>query len=109
MKRFPERIMFLFFFLWLSVQLLFAQAYDPAEIEEPAPATYIGLGSGVENFTGLLGVSIEANLQGNFSLYGGLGLGSWGYKFSGGFKYYPEYPYRWAYCASISHATGLKD
>ena len=70
---------------------------------------YVGIASGFESYAGILGVSLEGNVAHNFSLYAGVGLGGWGYKLSGGMKFYKSYPYKWAYCVSISHATGAKD
>lgn len=70
---------------------------------------YVGIASGIESFAGMLGASLEGNVAKRISLFAGAGLGGWGYKLSGGVKLYKQFPYKWAYCASLSHATGLKD
>lgn len=84
--------------------------YNPESVSElPERIVYLGVASGLENYTGLIGLSLETNVSRSFALYAGAGLGSWGYKISGGIKYYNEFPLRWAYCLSLSHATGLKN
>lgn len=52
--------------------------------------TYIGLGVGI-NYAGVIGVILEQNF-GKLSITGGAGLGSWGYKLSGGMRYYTTTP-----------------
>lgn len=103
-------IAFLLIFFAAEEKAFAQDYYNPdALIDPPAPKTFLGIASGLENFTGLLGPSIEANVWGGFGVYAGVGLGSWGYKMSGGLKYYTDYPYGWAWCLSVSHATGLRD
>src|SRR6185369_4566529 len=72
--------------------------YNPDALKaENFKKIYIGIASGVESFAGLLGVSLEGNVAKRVSIYGGVGLGSLGYKLSGGIKFYKKYPYKWVY------------
>lgn len=107
---FLRSITFFLFFVAVDGRAIAQDYYNPdALIKAPVSKTFLGVASGLENFTGLLGPSLEVNVSGGFSVYGGIGLGSWGYKMSGGLKYYSDYPYGWAWCLSVSHATGLRD
>lgn len=104
----------LVFLILLSscAQRAFAQDdyYNPDALNKtPEKLVYLGIASGLENFTGIFGPSIEFNASKKVALYGGVGLGSWGYKMSAGIKYYNKFPFKWAYCLSVSHATGLKN
>ncbi|MDP3461222.1 MAG: hypothetical protein Q8S18_00365 [Bacteroidales bacterium] len=48
---------------------------------------YIGIGTGLNSYTGLLGLRLEVPLTDRFFLFGGAGIGSWGYKIGGGLSY----------------------
>ena len=110
MKENFKKILPLVFFLVTSHTILGQVYFNPDALKAANESkTYFGLASGVESFAGMIGLSLEGNVARNFSLYAGAGLGGWGYKLSGGVKIYRSFPYRWAYCASLSHASGLKD
>lgn len=90
--------------------ILAQQYYNPDALNATSDNKfYIGLASGVESFTGIIGVSLEAKVAKSIALYAGAGIGGWGAKISGGAKLYREFPYKWAYCVSLSNASGLKD
>ncbi len=76
--------------------------FDPSKIT--TRKTYIGIGTGL-NSVGVIGVSAEQNL-GKISVIGTAGLGSWGYKFCGGARYYFSYPFGKAIGMSYALATG---
>ncbi|TLX72609.1 hypothetical protein E9993_17385 [Labilibacter sediminis] len=70
---------------------------------------FVGLGLTV-NEIGLLGLGVELPVQENLWFYGMGGIGTWGYKLTGGIKYYPyNGGYKSAYCIGYSYATGLSD
>ncbi|MBK7029336.1 MAG: hypothetical protein IPH45_09040 [Bacteroidales bacterium] len=62
----------------ISVQIK-AQSYD-INYQEPDPKFYIGLQSGLESFAGLIGITADYRIAGNFFIHAGAGLGSWGTK-----------------------------
>jgi hypothetical protein len=69
---------------------------------------YLGFGTGINNYLGLLGPSLEFKLAPKFTVFGGLGLGSWGNKVSAGIRYYGNYPGNWAFGLGVSHSGGLE-
>jgi hypothetical protein len=71
--------------------------------------TYLGFGTGINYPAGLLGASVEVQVAGGLSLYGALGLGSWGGKVGTGLRFYPDYPQKFAFSLSYSYATGIDD
>ena len=70
------------------------------------PKFSIGIGTGINNYTALLGISANLRLFNTVSLQGGLGLGSWGYKYSIGIKYNGHYNGGWYYGIGYSGCTG---
>ena len=111
MKNLVRNVLFPFVLLFFSNQTTLAQVYfNPDALTASRENNfYIGIASGVESFTGMIGLSLEAKVAKHFALYAGAGVGGWGYKVSGGVKLYKGFPYRWAYCGSFSYASGLKD
>lgn len=104
--------LFVVFFL-ISFSCAFAQVDQfnsrPVKEKPQTKRVYLGFASGIDNYTGLIGPSLEVNIINGLTVYGGAGLGSWGYKASGGVKYYLKYPFKWAFNLGFSHATGIKD
>ena len=68
---------------------------------------YLGLGSGVNHYSGIIGLTTEGNISGNFSAVGDLGIGDLGYKFSAGLRYYQHYPKGLFYGVGISYTPGI--
>ncbi|HEX8549330.1 MAG TPA: hypothetical protein VF691_20380 [Cytophagaceae bacterium] len=77
-----------------------------ADTSAPEHRVFLGLATGLNNGTGLFGVTCEVYLHKGLNAIGGLGLGSWGYKPMIGLRYYFDYPYRYAIGVSYSYATG---
>lgn len=75
--------------------------------EQNESQLYIGAASGINSAVGLIGPTVEYKFSKDFSAHGGVGLGSWGYKLSGGSKYYFSSDGGWALNLSFSLATGL--
>jgi hypothetical protein len=89
----------------------FCQYENPEyqEKQEKKPVIYVGLSTGINNFNGMVGGFLELHPANKITLAGGLGLGFWGYKATGGLRYYKNYPKGIYYCGSFSVHSGLKD
>lgn len=87
---------------------LFAQSPAPKASAGFSHSPNVAVGTGINNNTGLLGVDVEVPLVDQFSLDGGLGLSTWGYKFTGSGRYYLK-PGNlgWALSAGFTMNTGL--
>lgn len=89
----------------------FAQYQNPGK-EEKSPAkestsypVYLGFGSGFNHYTGLIGLSAEGKIFGNFTLLGDLGIGSF-FKASAGIRYYQHYSKGLFYGLGVSYSPG---
>lgn len=69
---------------------------------------YLGVGTGFDNFTGLIGVSGTIKLYDKLSMRGGIGLSGWGYKSSIGLKYDLKDVGGWSYCLGYSYSPGFE-
>lgn len=73
--------------LLLSISV-FAQARDSYEQSEAYKSIlYINLSTGLDNYTGILGVGLTVPVYNDFALRAGAGVGAWGPKYSFGIKY----------------------
>ena len=70
------------------------------------PKIFIGVGTGINNFSGIIGPSAEFSIKNTASIFLGGGLGSWGFKYSVGGRYYFSYPRKSAVSISYSGAGG---
>lgn len=70
---------------------------------------HIGFGSGINNSSGILGANVEFNIPRNGAVFGAAGLGSWGFKVSGGARYYFHFPHKAAIGLGYSYCTGLSN
>jgi hypothetical protein len=93
----------------LLVQNSFANDSIQNKTDVKYPGVFVGLSAGINHHAGLLGLSLDVNVVKNLSLFGGVGVGGWGYKTSVGLKYYKQYPYGVSYFGGLSHASGMKD
>ncbi|HYG38461.1 MAG TPA: hypothetical protein VD908_07585 [Cytophagales bacterium] len=113
MKKFLGQSALLVLFSFIAPQYVFAQEdlfnSRPVKEKPQVKKVYIGIATGIDNYTGLIGPSVEVNIIQGLTAYGGAGIGTWGYKASGGVKYYLKYPFKWAFNVGFSHATGIKD
>jgi len=73
------------------------------------PTVYIGLGTGINSFTGILGVSASVRVYDKLFIRGGLGFSAWGSKCSVGLKYDRSYRGGFSYNLGYSYSPGLKD
>ena len=77
---------------------------------EPVPSVFLGFSSGINNYSGLAGVGMEAPLMSSVSLFGQAGLGTWGTKLGAGLRYYPDQiPFGSAWGIGYSVASGLEN
>lgn len=82
-----------------------AQTITENQSEQSHPF-YLGVGTGIDNFTGTIGVSGTLKVYDKLSLRGGVGLGGWGAKSSIGLKYDTSDAGRWSYCLGYSYCPG---
>lgn len=76
---------------------------------QTSPRVYLGFGTGLNCPAGALGASVEFQFVRNATIYGAFGLGSWGGKAGGGFRFYPSYPDKFAFSLSYSYASGINE
>lgn len=93
----------IFIFMNLNVK---AQGIAPSDT---LPKFYIGIGTGINSYTGMLGVSGALRLQNKLFLRGAVGLGGWGKKYSIGIKYDAKHYSGWSYCLGYSYHPGMDD
>ena len=82
---------------------------DDEYIDAPEYDLYLGLSSGINYFTGMLGPNIEVRAIKNLTFNGGIGIGGWGYKASGGLRYYINYPAGISFNVGYSWTSGLDE
>lgn len=71
---------------------------------------YLGISTGINNQSGLVGVNFDIPVTSQFSLGTGLGLSSWGLKtYAEGRFYFRECNRGWALGAGITYNTGLEN
>jgi hypothetical protein len=71
---------------------------------------YIGISTGLNNMSGLLGIDIDYVLSNNTTAGAHIGLGTWGVKMGAGAKYYRrECHTGWAYGMGMSYAGGNRN
>lgn len=92
------------------VQHFDASGNPDIDISAPARDAYPGnlfmeFELGWNGYTGL-GARLDYRLIGGLTMNAGAGLGMWGYRFSGGFRYFFNYPYGLALCAGAAYNTG---
>lgn len=81
-------------------------AQPPNEIR---PTFYLGLGTGLESFSGVIGITGDLRVQNNFFIRAGAGIGSWGGKLSFGLRNEKKLGKSVGYGVYVSRATGLKN
>ncbi|MDA3893252.1 MAG: hypothetical protein PF517_16440 [Salinivirgaceae bacterium] len=92
----------------ISISTLFAQ-FEKAEEQTQVTNAFLGISSGINNMSGLLGVTGEVRLVNNFSIFGAAGIGGWVTKASAGVKYYRSFPYQTHFALSFSSASGIDE
>lgn len=88
----------------------FSQSMATSSDVEFRKNAYIGVGTGLNSYTGLLGLRLEVPLSNRFILFGSAGIGSWGYKIGGGLSYnLKKSLYGPAISIGYTSASGLVD
>ncbi len=72
----------------------------------PTKDLFFELESGWNGYTGLFGLRIDKQIASPFSLNAGLGYGLWGWRLSGGTRFYTHYPYGLAFGLGAAYNTG---
>ncbi|HWY38195.1 MAG TPA: hypothetical protein VNY73_06520 [Bacteroidia bacterium] len=96
---------FLLFLLFLTFAIK-AQERAKSPANDTLPVFFIGGGTGINNACGLLGIYTSFRASDNLYLRAGFGFGSWGRKFTGGFKYELKALNSWAFGLSYSSCSG---
>jgi hypothetical protein len=101
---------FLFVLLTVQTLRLHSQEQHRVLLPDPIPAAYLGLGAGINNYSGLIGIGLEMPIFPPFTIFGQAGIGTWGTKVGGGLRYY-QHPdlYGSAWALGYSRASGLTD
>lgn len=101
------------FFLTLAIAFPLYQACAQYRSDiEPKSTTknsYIDFSSGIDNYSGLFGLGLQMPFNDDSSLRTGLGIGSWGLKFSVGIKYESLTTNGWGFGLGYSHCPGLSN
>jgi hypothetical protein len=79
------------------------------QANEIKPDFYLGLGTGLESFSGVIGITGDFRVRDNFFIRAGAGIGSWGAKFSVGIRNEKKYVKSFGYGIYLSRVTGLKN
>jgi hypothetical protein len=77
----------------------------PGASSLPPAATFLEIEAGWNSNTGI-GLKIDHLIVNNASIEAGLGLGAWGFKASGGARYYFTPPFRHSLGAALSYSFG---
>lgn len=94
----------------LILNELSAQYKYPDPNLQPEPSQfYLILSSGIDNYTGILGVGALFPFKDQFALRAGLGIGGWGGKLSLGVKYQDLVESGWGFGLGYSLCTGVKE
>jgi len=109
-----KKVLFLLAIIAVSIQL-HAQSgnyYDQYASEPPAedlPKFYLGVGTGINVYTGLLGISGNYRIDNKLFLQGGIGLSMWGYRSSIGLRYDRSLGKGFTYGLGLSNSTGIEE
>lgn len=96
------------FFLLIPLKMFCTNAPEiPAA--DTVKNVYLGLGTGINSYNGMLGISIKWRLVKTLYVRGGLGTGSWGWKLSAGIHYDLKPINCWGFCASYSLYSGAPE
>lgn len=79
--------------------------YDP----DDRPKFYLGLGTGINSYTGLAGISGNYIIDKTLFLQGGLGLSTWGIRTSIGIRYDQSYRHGFTFGLNLTNSSGIDD
>ncbi|WP_375579655.1 hypothetical protein ABWH96_00850 [Marivirga tractuosa] len=94
-------------FLSLEIKAQDGKYYDPDD--DDRPKFYLGLGTGINSFTGLAGISGNYIIDKTLFVQGGLGLSTWGIRTSIGLRYDQSYRHGFTYGINLTRSSGIED
>ncbi|MBK6263691.1 hypothetical protein JKA74_01485 [Marivirga sp. S37H4] len=92
-------------FISLELNGQTGEYYDP----DHRPQFYLGIGTGINTYTGLAGISANYILDKRLFLQGGLGLSTWGIRTSIGLRYDRSYRHGVTYGVNLTRSSGIDD
>lgn len=100
---------FIFIAVILLSNLQLIAQEDPIYPKDNLPKFYLGIGTGINTYTGLLGISANYRVDDNSFFQTGAGLSTWGYRFSVGYRYHTNIRNGFYFGGAITHSTGIRD
>lgn len=100
-----KKASFLVTFLFL---LLDAQGQVSEATTKP-PVLYLGTSTGIDNYSGMIGIGAEIGFSPQATARLGVGIGSWGTKHTIALKYEDRMKTGWGYGVGFSSASGIKN
>lgn len=82
---------------------------DSSKKAIPPPSLSLGIGAGLNNYCGILGVGMNCRVADPLYIRAGAGVGSWGYKLTAGILFKSNFASGWAFGAAYCYATGLSN
>jgi len=76
---------------------------------DTVPRFYLGLGAGVNNYVGIIGIGAEVRTVDTLLVRLGVGIGTWGTKFTIGLRYEMHHTSGWVFGLSYSSCSGLSN
>ncbi|MBP7497335.1 MAG: hypothetical protein KA792_06705 [Bacteroidales bacterium] len=73
------------------------------------PKLYLGLGTGIDNYTGMLGLNAKIRLYKLIYLRAGAGFGGWGTKLAAGLLIEQKPKSGWAYALTFTSSSGAEN
>lgn len=101
--------LFILLFVIVLLNKAMAQSKNDYGTLTKNPAFYIGVGSGLNNNCGLVGLKLGVRLSDRLLLDASAGLGSWGNKVGLGIVFNAVNTNAWCPVISISRATGIDE
>ena len=92
--------------LLVFTSVLFAQDSLKNSKAKQLPQAYIGIGAGINNYCGLIGIGANFYLVDDICLRVGAGIGTWGSKLTAGVKYEKRDEKGWGCGISLSSCSG---
>ncbi len=92
-------------FLSLELKAQTGEYYDP----EDRPQFYLGIGTGINSYTGLAGISANLIIDNKLFAQGGIGLSSWGFRTSIGLRYDQSYRNGFTFGVNYIHSSGVPE
>ncbi|WP_296620635.1 hypothetical protein [Marivirga sp.] len=102
-----KKALLFFSILFLSLELKgqTEEYFDP----DDRPKFYFGVGTGINTYTGLAGLSGNFIIEKKLFVQAGLGLSSWGVRTSIGLRYDRSYRNGFTYGIGLSNSSGIDD